>query len=209
MPDESRHKEKRLPEFYLSPSVNGHRIAPEVRVVAERLWPWAWSYMGSHLADQARAAELAEVVACRVSRYMEAHPGEVRSLPGLYYAATANLVKSCKGREGRIDYRGLGQDLETTASAQAPDWRQDVELWILAEQVGQHLDPTVREMFHLRLLERTWEEIGNLQGLSGGQARLRFYRALERLPEEILQDILPGASGNDSPTPQAPERGRS
>jgi len=209
MSDDSRHHEERLPEFYLGTSVNGHRIDPQVRALAERLWPWAWNYIGTHLADHARAAEVAEVVAYRVSRYLEAHPGKVRSLVGLYYATTANLVKSSKTREGRIDYWGLGQNLEAGANAQVPDWRQEVELWILAEQIGQHLEPTIREMFHLRLLERTWEEIGKLLGLTAGQARLRFYRALERLPEEILQDILPDASGKDTRTPHSPKRGRS
>ena len=193
-----RHHQDRLPEFYLGAAVNGHQIDSRVRTVAERLWPWTWNYIGINLADHARAAELAEIVAFKVSRFLGAHPGEVRSLVGLYYATTVNLVKSHRSRQGRIDYRGLGQELEAEASALAPDWQREVELWILAEQIGHHLDPTVREIFNLRLLERTWQEIGALHGLSAGQARLRFYRALEKLPRDILQDLQQEEDAEDT-----------
>jgi len=42
-----------------------HQIDPDVRKVAERLWPWAWHYIGTRLADYARAAEIVELVAYR------------------------------------------------------------------------------------------------------------------------------------------------
>lgn len=208
MSDNSRHHGSRLPEFYLPQAVKGHEIDADVRSVAERLWPWAWNYIGTHLADYAVAAELAETVAYRISRHLEAHPGEVRSIVGLYYTTTANAIKSIKSRDGRIDYRGLGQDLEVVAAAQGPDWRQEVELWILVEEIGQHLEAEIREMFYLRLLEWGWEDIGNAQGLTAGQARLRFRRALERLPDEIIQCFLPDTEQADRRSPEAPERGR-
>jgi DNA-directed RNA polymerase specialized sigma24 family protein len=127
---------------------------------------------------------------------------------GLYYTTTANLIKSTRSREGRIDYRGLGQDLELVASAQEPDWHEEVELWILAEEIGQHLEADIREMFYLRLLEVGWKDIGKLQGLTAGQARLRFRRALQKLPEEILRSLLPDTDEKDRRAPRAPERGR-
>lgn len=208
MSDDHRHHQNRLPEFYLGVSVNGHQIDPHVRAVAERLWPWTWNYIGINLADHAQAAELAEMVAFKVSKFLRSHPGEVRSLVGLYYATTVNLVKSHRSRQGRIDYRGLGQELEAETGAMAPDWQRQVELWILAEQIGNHLDPTVREIFNLRLLERTWEEIGALHGLSAGQARLRFYRALEKLPRDILRDLQSEEDAEDTSQDES-ERGRS
>lgn len=208
MSDHDRHHDVRPPEFYLPPAVKGHPIDPDVRDVAERLWPWAWNYIGTHLADHAGAAELAELVAFRISRHLKSHPGEVRSVVALYYTATANLIRSIKSRDGRIDYRGLGQDLELLATAQEPDWRQEVELWILAEEIGHHFDAAIREMFYLRLLEWGWEDIGKLQGLTAGQARLRFRRALEKLPKEILECLLPDTEERDRRAPQTPERGR-
>ena len=141
---------------------------------------------------------MAEIVAFKVSKFLKSHPAEVRSLVGLYAATTVNLLKSHRSRQGRIDYRGLGQELEAETGALAPDWQRQVELWILAEQIGNHLDRTVREIFNLRLLERTWEEIGALHGLSAGQARLRFYRALEKLPRDILQDLQQAEGAEDT-----------
>lgn len=208
MSDYTRHQDQRLPEFYLPPAVNGHPIDPGVRDIAQRLWPWAWHYIGTHLADQAGAAEVAELVAYRLSRHLKNHPGEVRSLLALYYTATANLIRSIKSHDGRIDYRGLGQDLEILAAAQEPDWRQEMELWILAEEIGQHFEVDIREMFYLRLLELGWEDIGKLQGLTAGQARLRFRRALEKLPKEILECLSSYAEEKDRRAPQTPERGR-
>ena len=208
MSDYDRHQDERLPEFYLPPAVKGHAIDPGVRDVAQRLWPWAWNYIGIHLVDYAGAAEVAELVAYRLSRHLKSHPGEVRSIVALYYTATANLIRSIKSHDGRIDYRGLGQDLEILVTAQEPDWQQEVELWILAEEIGQHFEADIREMFYLRLLELGWEDIGKLQGLTAGQARLRFRRALEKLPREIIECLLPAIDERDRRAPQTPKRGR-
>ena len=208
MSDDNRHHDRRPPEFYLAPAVKGHQIDADVREVAERLWPWTWHYIGTLLADYAAAAEIAELVAYRISRHLELHPADVRSIVGLYYRTTANLIKSCRSRDGRIDYCGLGQDLEVVAPAHEPDWRQEVELWILVEEIGQYFEAGIREMFHLRLLEWEWDDIGKLQGLTAGQARLRFRRALQKLPEEILQWLLPDSEEKDRRAPQAPEGGR-
>ena len=208
MSDYNRHQDERLPAFFLPPAVKGHAIDPGVRDVAQRLWPWAWNYIGIHLADYAGAAEVAELVAYRLSRHLKSHPGEVRSIVALYYTATANLIRSIKSHDGRIDYRGLGQDLDILATAHEPDWQQEVELWILAEEIGQHFEADIREMFYLRLLELGWEEIGKLKGLTAGQARLRFHRALEKLPREILECLLPDLEERGKRAPQTPERGR-
>jgi DNA-directed RNA polymerase specialized sigma24 family protein len=208
MSDEHRHHDERLPDFYLPPAVKGLPIDPQVRAVAKRLWPWAWNYIGTHLADHAGAAELADQVAYRISRHLKKYPGKVRSIVALYYTATANLVKTVKSHDGRIDYRGLAQDLEFLATAEEPDWQDEVELWILAEEIGQHFEADVREMFYLRLLEWGWEDIGKHLGLTAGQARLRYRRALEKLPKEIRECLLPETEEEDRRAPHSRERGR-
>jgi DNA-directed RNA polymerase specialized sigma24 family protein len=117
-------------------------------------------------------------------------------------------VKTVKSHDGRIDYRGLAQDLEFLATAEEPDWQDEVELWILAEEIGQHFEADVREMFYLRLLEWGWEDIGKHLGLTAGQARLRFRRALEKLPKEIRECLFPETEEEDRRAPHTPERGR-
>jgi len=187
MPGSSREHQERLPDFYLPSVVRGQRIHAEVRAAFEQLWPWFWTYVGRQLGDSDRAADLVEEIAFRVSRYIEDHDGEVRSLVGLCRVAAVNLITSLKGRESRIDYLGLSQEVEAIGPP-AEDGRGEVELSIWADQILEGHNRDVRTMLELRLLRYSWPEIGRVLGLGGDQARLRFRRAME---EETDADVLP------------------
>jgi len=171
--------QSRLPDFYVSGS-----LRPELRDALEQLWPWFWHHVGHQLGDSDRAADLAEEVAAHISRSLEAHPREVRSLVAFCRVAAINYIASTKARESRIDYRGLSRDLEATTGTAAPDWRGEVELWIWVDQVLNGQPAEIRIMLFLRTLGKTWDQVGSVLGLTGGQARLRFYRALRRIDEE-------------------------
>jgi len=117
MSDDNRHHDGRPPEFYLPPAVKGHQIDPDVREVAERLWPWARGTTSVPFSRTTLPRQRSlELVAYRISRYLKLHPGDVRSIAGLYYTTTANLIKSSRSRDGRTDYCGPGQDLEVVAT---------------------------------------------------------------------------------------------
>jgi DNA-directed RNA polymerase specialized sigma24 family protein len=178
MPGRGRDNRKRLPEFYLSPSVKGLSIDRGVHAAMEQLWPWFWSYVGGQLGDPDRAGELADDVAYKVSAYLQNHD-QVRSLIGLCRVAAMHSVGSTKARERRVEFRGLSHELEGSLGACAPDWQEDADLWIWVDQVLQSKDLEIRLMLRYRLLEKTWDQIGQLLGMSGGQARLRFRRALQ------------------------------
>ncbi len=124
MPGRGRDNRERLPEFYLSPSVNGLRIDPQVRSAMEQLWPWFWTYVGVQLSDPGRAGDLADEVAFRVSSYLETHC-QVRSLVGLCRAAAMHFVVSTRARERRIEYRGLSQEIEGSLGVSTPDWQEE------------------------------------------------------------------------------------
>jgi DNA-directed RNA polymerase specialized sigma24 family protein len=177
MPGRSRDNRNRLPDFYLSPSVKGLRIDPQVRSAVEELWPWFWNFVGCQLGDSDRAGDLAERVAYGVSAYLQKH-GQVESLVGLCRVAATNCVLSARARERRIEFRGLSQEIEGSLSVSAPDWQEEVDLGIWIDQILQGHDHEIRVMLQLRLLDRTWAQIGRALGMSGGQARLRFRRAL-------------------------------
>ncbi len=186
MPGRSRENQERLPDFYLSPAVKGRPIEPEVRSAFEQLWPWFWDFVGKQLGDADRAAELADRIAYRVSKYLESRPGQVRSVVGLCRVAAVNLVATTKTREGRIDYCGLGQDIESTLRPIAPDWQDEIELSIWVDQVFRGQDTETRRMLQRRLLDETWDQIGESLNLAGGQARLRFHRSLERIHADVI-----------------------
>jgi DNA-directed RNA polymerase specialized sigma24 family protein len=188
MPGRSRQNQERLPDFYLSCTANGWPIDPHVASALEELWPWFWRHVGQQLGDSGRAADLADELACRISMYLEAHPQGVRTLPGLCRVAATNLVISTKKKEGRIQYRGRSEDVEASLRPSAPDWQAEVEVAIWIDQVLSHQDREIRTMVQLRLLDETWDRIGSLLGLTFGQARLRFHRALRQIHDEVTRN---------------------
>jgi DNA-directed RNA polymerase specialized sigma24 family protein len=186
MPGGSRENQDRRPDFYLRPAVKGQRIHPEVRAAFEELWPWFWSYVGRQLGDPDRAADLAEEIAARVSKHLQDHDDEIRSLVAFCRVSAVNFIISTKTREGRIHYSGLGQDIELALGPAARDGHEDVELSIWADQILEGHSRDTRTMLQLRLLDHTWPQIGGVLGISGDQARLRFRRAMEE-----SDDVLP------------------
>ncbi len=185
MPGPGRRNQERLPEFYLSPTVKGRTIEPEVRSAFAEIWPWFWDFVGKQLGDHERAGELADEVAFRVSKYIQERPDQVRSLVGLSRVAAVNLIITTKIREGRIHYSGLSQEIEATLRLTAPDWQEEAELRICIDQAF-HGNIEIRRMVQLRLMEETWRNIGRALGLTAGQARLRFQRALRRIHDDLL-----------------------
>ena len=180
MPGRGRDNRERLPEFYLSPEVKGLPIDPEVHAAMERLWPWFWNHVGEQLGDPDRAGELAEDVAYRVSAYLQSHD-LTRSLGGLCRVAARHFIETTRAQERRIEFHGLSQEVETSPGASASEWQRELEFWIWVDQVLQGEPSEIRVMLQLRLLRKTWDQIGKTLGMSGGQARLRFRRALENI----------------------------
>ena len=191
----SRNNQERIPDFYLRPAVKGQRIHPEVRAAFEKLWPWFWTYVSRQLGDPDRAADLAEEIAARVSKNLQTHKGEIRSLVAFCRVSAVNFITSMKAREHRINYRGLGRDIEATLGPAAPDGHGDAELAIWAGQILEGHNRETRTMLQLRLLDHTWPQIGSVLGMSGDQARLRFQRAMKETDDDAL--------------PRRPTRGRS
>jgi DNA-directed RNA polymerase specialized sigma24 family protein len=185
MPGRSRKNQDRVPDFYLSATVNGQLIDPQVRAALEELWPWFWDYVGQELGDSGRAADLVDDIACRVSIYLAETAVEIRSLVGLCRVAATNLLRSTKIREGRIQYRGLSKDIEASLSPSAPDSKGIVERAIWIDQLFRDEDQEIRTMLQYRLVEDTWDRIGSLVDLTADQARLRFHRALRRIRDEF------------------------
>ena len=180
MPGWSRDDRKRLPDFYLSPAVEGLRIDPDVRSAMEKLWPRFGDHVGGQLSDPDRAADLAERVACGVTVYLKTHE-LTDSLGALCRVAAKNFVETIRIREQRIEFRGLSQEIVDSLGIPAQDWLEDIELSILVHQLLHCQNREIRVMLELRLLDKTWDEVGKALGMSGGQVRLRLQRALKDL----------------------------
>ena len=181
MPGSGREGRDQIPEFYLSPRVKGLQIDETVHAAFEKLWPWFWHFVAEKLGDPGRAADLADEIAYRISRHLENHRDDIRSMTGLCRVAAMNFVMAIRKRENRIEYRGLSYDIETSLGPSAPGWQDDVEFWIWIDQLLHGEERDIRVMLHLRLLDETWTRIGKFLGLTSGQARLRFRRAIQRV----------------------------
>ena len=195
MPGSSRENQERLPDFYLRSVVKGQRISPDVRNAFEELWPWFWTFVGRQLGDRGRAADLAEEIAARVSKNLESREYDIRSLVAFCRVSAVNFITSLKTKEGRIDYRGLGQDIEAALGPAPPDSHDDAELSIRVDEILEGHNRDIRTMLELRLLELSWPQIGGILGISADQARLRFRRAMDETDDDVL--------------PRRPKRGRS
>jgi len=161
MPGQSRENAQGCPPFHVCPMVKGQRIDSEVRAALEQLWPWFRHYVDDELGDPERAGNLADELAYRLTIHVKSHRDEVRSLVGLCRVAAMNFVGSTKARERKIEFWGLGQDVEASAGASAPNWQEEVDMAILVDQILPDPDHEIRVMLQLRLLEETWDFIGD------------------------------------------------
>ena len=175
MPGGSPEYQPRAPEFYVSPAVDA-----EVAAALRTLWPWFWDYVGRHLGDSTRAGDINDKVADQVSDYVRRKPGHVRSLVSFCRAAAVNAVSSARERDRRIVYWGLSRDLEVWGR-HAADSVEELEYSIWVDQILDSEDPELQAMLALRVAGKPWDWVGKALGLTGGQARLRFYRGLKRI----------------------------
>jgi len=192
MPGLDPDDKDRIPEFYLSPSPNGGPLDSGIYAALATIWPWFWTYVGQQLGDSSRAGDLADALGVRVSRYLQKHPNQVKSLPGLCRVAAVNLVASERSREARIEYRGLATDVEAEFSVSSDPWDDELELAIWIDQVIDRESTDIKAMLELRLLDHTWTQVGQVFGLSGGQARLRVHRALENARNSLFPSVNRG-----------------
>lgn len=192
MPGSRRDNLERVPEFYRRPAVKGELIEPAVHDAFEKLWPWFWNHVGNELGDPTRAGDLADEIVGHVSKHVKKHPGQVHSLGALCRVAAENHVKTIKKRERRIDFRGLSSDIEATLQPPAVDSQRELELWICADQALRGEDAEFRGMLQHRLMDETWREVGIAFGMSGEQARRRFYRRWERIQWDLIFSLRKG-----------------
>jgi RNA polymerase sigma factor (sigma-70 family) len=186
MPGRSRDNLQPLPEFYRRRAVNGQVIEPAVHDAFEKIWPWFWNHVGTELGDPARAADLADEIVCRVTRHVKKHPGQIHSLVALCRVSAENYIKTVRKRERRIDFRGLGHDIEAALFPAASDSQRELDLMICTDQVLDGEDVEFRVMLQRRLMEETWPQIAEALGMSAEQARRRFQRARERIQWDVI-----------------------
>jgi hypothetical protein len=133
------------------------------------------NHVDRELGDSTRAGDLADEIVGRVSKHIKTHPGPLHSLGALCRVAAENYIKTIKKRERRIDFRGLGRDIEATLQPAAVDLQRELELWICADQALRGEDAEFRGMLQRRLMDETWREVGIAFGMTGEQAHQLWF----------------------------------
>jgi DNA-directed RNA polymerase specialized sigma24 family protein len=175
-----------VPSFWIRPTDgSGRALDDRVLRASRRLWRWAYYQVEVELHDAPCAAELLEEVALEVSGRLQAEPGVARNLTGYLITAFHHRVLSQLLRNNRLVYEGLLRELEQNHQLTAPDWIQSLEAKLCLRYLVSFLSHPVRHMLHYRMLDFSWEEIGEPMGLSAKQAKRRFYYGLQKACEKL------------------------
>ena len=185
--DTRRISADRLPPFWIpARDSHGRPIDSRVVAVAERLWAWAFRHVGRELHDPASAAQLVEGVALEVSSRLRDEPGVDQNLAGYFITAFYRRVRQQFLRDNRVTYEGLLRELELNHNLTAPDWEAAMERELCLRVLVDQLPHQSRHMLHYRILGFSWNEIGRALGMSGKQARSRFYYELDKVHSKLL-----------------------
>lgn len=156
----------------------GRNIDPAVLAAAEEVYARAVEHGLKLLGDPAVVADALEQVAEVVSRMVrtESPPSEaakINNLPGYVFRAFVRRVNRIKSR----------QIILTGANGDGPRWAdpaRDFDTKILTDECLALCDRLTRDMFWRRVQGFSWKEIGNIHGLSGHAAEVRFWHALRK-----------------------------
>ena len=143
--------------------------------VAEENWPWAFWLAQQELHDGTSALEIVEFIAIEVTKRLKADPEVDRNLTGYYRTSFTHRVRAVAARNGRIQYEGSLQDLETNYQPLAADWSKVFEDRMVLKALLPYATESVRQMLHYRLLDYSWKRIAQQLAVSEKQAKSRFY----------------------------------
>jgi DNA-directed RNA polymerase specialized sigma24 family protein len=176
-----------VPPFWMK-STDDHGRPLDERVVeaARRLWRWAYFQVETRLHDAPAAAELLEETAEDVSARLQTHPEVARNLTGYLITSFSNRLISQFLKNDRLVYEGLLRELEERHRLTAPDWVQTADARLTLAILLMNMRHDTRHIFHYRLLDFSWSEIGKRTGLSAKAAKSRFYYEVRKAYEQMV-----------------------
>jgi RNA polymerase sigma factor (sigma-70 family) len=177
----SKRETKPRPAFLLN-SVDhlGRPIDPGVLSVAQDISQQALVYAEKILGDPAVALNLFEEAAAAVSEAVETKKASatppVRDLRAYLFRAYVRRISEERRREVALKHEvELRQKRNRpTRTSTGPDMK------LLLDEVMAACDKVTQEIALRRLEGFSWDEIGNLYGISAHTARMRFSKALKR-----------------------------
>ena len=164
---------------------HGRTISPEVLEAAHEIGARALRFAERQLGDSAVAASLLEEAAATVSRaiIVQSRNGNpaVRNLQAYLFRAFIRRVDRVKRKELPLLESFINEIQQSSGS----DPSHEMELKLLVDELLTRCNNMARDMFYRRTEGFSWQEIGNLYGVSAHAAEGRFDRALKRLRKAL------------------------
>jgi RNA polymerase sigma factor (sigma-70 family) len=177
------------PEHELPPLKEGYEdefgpIDPEVYQAARKIWPTAVRFGEFALHDRQLVLNLMMESVANVSRSI-AKGTNIEHLNGYLLRTFKHRV--VRDREKRLPRsEPLSEIPDAVASVVA-----DLDRKILTREIFARLDHREREIFQLRMMDYSFEEIGRILDLNNTAVRTRWYRLMRRLRETLAASDNP------------------
>lgn len=165
----------------------GRKIEPAVLAAAERIYPRVLRHGLKLLGDPALVTDALEEVAAAVSRMLRASCPADKAMPvhdlHLYiFRGFLRHVNRLKCRE--VEVISLGEVADLTMLPRVDPTRQ-IETKILLDECLAQCDFLAQDMAWRRSIGFSWEEIGEIHGLSAHAAEARFSYSLRKAKERL------------------------
>lgn len=161
----------------------GH-IEPEVYRAAGALWrAGGEQFACSKLGDAHLGFRLMLRAAAGVTRIHLDPDQRIENLPAYLYTAYKRLVLA--ELEKQNGHRRRDAELHAALASQSDTTADELDRKIELQRLYRRMDQWTREIFVLRTLGHTFDEIGQKRGASGHGIRTKFNEKLRRL----LQDL--------------------
>lgn len=160
-------------------------ITPEVSQAVNALREQADNFARATLRNEADGRTLLAKAAAIVSRTLAERPGQIADLQA-YLLQTYKRQVLAELRKEKAHQQALAEhasELTTEPHGSA----SEIERQILIRQITQRMNPRTRQVFELLILGHSFEEIGQMLGLSSRAVRNNYYDQIKRLKQQIIE----------------------
>lgn len=178
-----------VPFWMLDHDPHGRPIDQRFINAACRIWPRVYNTACRELRDSHQAYYLLEKSVCAASRAARQRGGDeyIKDVDRyLYLAFRRNLFREVK-KENSIEIIYSEYLMEWSDNIDRWQYAQSLERGVLVGEVIGRMDTLTRNMFFLRVLGLSWDEIGHELGMTGNNACVQFNLGLKRTKKNLLK----------------------
>ncbi len=154
-------------------------IAPEVYGAAGELWPQARNFSLNQLGDTATGQRLLFKAAAQVSRQLLGTHESIQNLKSYLWLSFRRLVLEESKRTQR--QHSADDELGKLEIREA----KNIDDQILWQELLQQMSPQTRQLFQLRALGHSYEEIARLMGKRANVLRAKLDKEIKKLRKQF------------------------